>query len=349
LTRILYVLGTRPEVIRSARILQLLANSEDVELLILSTGQHYDERMLSGFLRELDVPPVTYDLGVGSLDPVEQTARIIAGTGGVIREANPDSVCVFGDTNSTLGGALAAAKAEVPLVHIEAGCRSFDQGMPEELNRRAVDHMSTLLLAVSELAAHNLERERVMGEVHIVGDPQFDMFLEQTRGLTPAGESNYGLITLHRQENADDPVRLAAILSGISKGGGDLEWIFPVHPRTAKRLPAVPAGVRTVAPVLYRELLQLLLSARVCVTDSGGLQKEAFWARVPCVTVRATTEWMETVAQGANELATPVTVATAVAHALTKRLPVEHDNPYGDGRASEEIASILRVTQQVGR
>jgi UDP-N-acetylglucosamine 2-epimerase len=339
----LYVLGTRPEVIRSARILQLLAGSDDVELIVVNTGQHYDERMLSGFLHELDVPPVGFDLAVGSLDPVEQTARIMSGIGRVIRESEPALVCVFGDTNSTLGGALAASKAGVALVHIEAGCRSFDRTMPEELNRRAVDHMADLLLAVSELAAHNLERERVIGEVRIVGDPQYDMFVEQTRDLSPATDASHGLITLHRQENADDPVRLATILSGVVKGGGDLEWVFPVHPRTAKQLSTVPEQIRVVEPVLYGELLQTLLSAVVCVTDSGGLQKEAFWARVPCVTVRGTTEWMETVAQGANELASPTDVAAAVAHALTKSLPTEHENPYGDGRASENIASILRA------
>ncbi len=327
--------------IRSARILQLLDRDPDVELALVNTGQHYDKRMMSGFLHELSVPPIDHDLGVGSGDPVTQTAQIIEAIGRVLDAVEPTSVCVFGDTNSTLGAAIAAAKAAVPLVHIEAGCRSFDREMPEELNRRIVDQISQLLLAVSELAAHNLEREHVMGEVQIVGDPQFDIFLEQTEPLR-RGRLGRGLITLHRQENADDPRRLACILAGIAEGGGALRWTFPVHPRTARALPAVPESIETVEPLLYRELLETLFASDVCVTDSGGLQKEAFWARVPCVTVRRTTEWMETVAQGANELADPETVAQAVRHARGKHLPREYENPYGDGRAAEQIAQILR-------
>jgi len=342
LTTVLYVLGTRPEVIRSARILQILAADDDVNLVIVNTGQHYDERMMSGFLTELAVPPVDVDLAVGSADPVVQTARIIHELAAVLEDVSPAVSCVFGDTNSTLGGAIAAVKAGVPLIHIEAGCRSFDPRMPEEVNRRVVDHISSLLLAVSPLAAGNLEREHVLGEIRIVGDPQYDMFVEQTRDLDVAADEPRGLITLHRQENADDPARLSEILAGIAEGGDGLNWIFPVHPRTARRLPAVPSAIKTVEPLLYRELLKTLLGSSVCVTDSGGLQKEAFWARVPCVTVRETTEWLETVEQGANELAGPHDVSDAVARARSKHLTSEYENPYGDGRASEHIASIVK-------
>jgi UDP-GlcNAc3NAcA epimerase len=342
LTTVLYVLGTRPEVIRSARTLQILADDDAVELLLVNTGQHYDERMMGALLAELAVPPIDFDLNVGSDEPARQTARIVTETARVLAETTPDTVCVFGDTNSTLGAAIAAAKAGAGLVHVEAGCRSFDPRMPEELNRRAVDHVSHLLLAVSELAAHNLEREHVMGAVRIVGDPQYDIFLTHVRSIDTTAPRDHGLITLHRQENADDPDRLAQILEEVVAGAPDIPWIFPVHPRTARALSRPPRAVELVEPLLYGELLATLATSRICVTDSGGLQKEAFWARVPCVTVRETTEWMETVAQGANELASPPTVTEAVERARTKRLPGDYENPYGDGRASERIAEILR-------
>jgi UDP-N-acetylglucosamine 2-epimerase len=343
LTTVLYVLGTRPEVIRSARTLQILAAADDVDLLLVNTGQHYDERMMGALLEELDVPPISFDLRVGSDEPAAQTARIVTETARVISDTTPDTVCVFGDTNSTLGAAVAAAKAGVGVVHVEAGCRSFDPRMPEELNRRAVDHISSLLLAVSELAAHNLDREHVMGDVRIVGDPQYDIFLAHAATLDRASRDDRGLITLHRQENADDPARLARILDGIASGGRGIDWIFPVHPRTARALSRPPQGIELVEPLLYAELLATLATSRVCVTDSGGLQKEAFWARVPCVTVRETTEWMETVAQGANELAAPSEVAGAIERARAKHLADDYDNPYGDGRASERIADLLRT------
>lgn len=342
MTTVLYVLGTRPEVIRSARILQILAADPDVRLVIVNTGQHYDEAMMSGLLRELEVPQVDHNLDVGSADPVTQTALIVQAVGTVIQEESPDTVCVFGDTNSTLGGGIAAAKAATALVHIEAGCRSFDRRMPEEINRRAVDHVADLLLAVSELAAHNLEREQVLGEVRVVGDPQFDIFQTNSQSLEVGRDGDRGLITIHRQENADDPVRLAAILAGIAEVDPAMRWTFPVHPRTAKAMGPPPNSIETVEPMLYGELLEALLSSSVCVTDSGGLQKEAFWARVPCVTVRETTEWMETVASGANELTQPDGVLAAVRRARAKHLPRDYENPYGDGRASESIAQILR-------
>jgi UDP-N-acetylglucosamine 2-epimerase len=341
-TTVLYVLGTRPEAIRSARILQVLAADDQVDLTIVNTGQHYDERMLSGFLKELDVPPVDVDLGVGSGDPVSQTARVIESLGSTLRTVQPDTVVVFGDTNSTLGSAIAAVKADIPLVHVEAGCRSFDRRMPEEVNRRAIDHVSDLLLAVSEHAAENLAREHVPGEVRVVGDPLYDIFISQNGGRVASKGSTRGLITLHRQENADDPDRLAEILAGIASGAPEMTWTFPVHPRTAHALSRVPETIHITKPLLYGELLETLFASAVCVTDSGGLQKEAFWARVPCVTVRRTSEWMETVEQGANELASPESVGAAVARARLTSLSPTYENPYGDGHASESIAALLR-------
>jgi UDP-N-acetylglucosamine 2-epimerase len=228
-------------------------------------------------------------------------------------------------------------------VHIEAGCRSYDMRMPEEINRRATDHISDLLLAVSAHAAETLAGERVVGRVMQVGDPQFDVFNERKTPFVARAERRGGLLTLHRQENADDPERLRSLLHEIAAADPELEWVFPVHPRTRKNLHDVPETIMATEPLLYGELLETLVRARVCVTDSGGLQKEAFWARVPCVTVRETTEWVETVAQGANELAQPGGVRGAVERALAKELTELYENPYGDGNASAQIAEALRA------
>jgi UDP-GlcNAc3NAcA epimerase len=342
-----YVLGTRPEVIRSARVLRLLADDRDTETTVIVTGQHYDDNMLGVFLRELEIPYVSSDLGIGSARPGEQTAAVLQGVSLLLHERQLDCLCVFGDTNSTLGAGLAAVKADVPLVHIEAGCRSFDMAMPEEVNRRAVDHISGLLLAVSHLAAENLRREHVPGRVEVVGDPQFDVFSRQPLPVVNREDRHLGLITLHRPENADDPSRLGAILREIAEAPGgstEVEWIFPVHPRTANSLRDTPSNIRLCEPLSYRDLLDALFASRVCVTDSGGLQKEAFWARVPCVTVRRTSEWMETVWAGANVLAQPdADLSDAVAAAASTELPDEYENPYGGGEASEQIVSVLKA------
>jgi len=346
--RIGYVLGTRPEVIRSARLLHLMAADTEIETTVINTGQHYDDNMLGSFLRELDVPHISVDLEVGSQDPVDQTAAVLRGVGNVLRDEPVDCLCVFGDTNSTLGAALAAVKLRTPLVHIEAGCRSYDMAMPEEVNRRLVDHISDLLLPVSELAAQTLRDERVPGHLTIVGDPQFDVFSQQPHPDIRHEDRRFGLITLHRPENADDPSRLTQILEQIAGARVEpaIEWVFPVHPRTAASLASVPDSIRVSGPLGYTDLLKLLFSSRVCVTDSGGLQKEAFWARVPCVTVRRTTEWMETVDAGANELAQPdENLATAVVTASTRELPITYANPYGDGDASSRIVSVLKEWQ----
>lgn len=343
--RIGYVLGTRPEVIRSARILRLLSNDDDVDTVVVNTGQHYDHNMLGAFLDELEVPYVSVDLEVGPADPGVQTATVIEGITRVLRSERVACLCVFGDTNSTLGAAVAAVKGGVPLVHVEAGCRSYDMRMPEEVNRRVVDHMSALLLPVSEHGADVLAGEKVPGEIVVAGDPQFDVFSEQRVRITAGAERTKGLVTLHRPENADHRERLAAILEEVvaAPGADTIEWVFPVHPRTLRALPDVPPMIRVCDPLPYGALLATLLESRVCVTDSGGLQKEAFWARVPCVTVRPTTEWVETVSVGANVLAQPgANVADAVAWALATELPAEYENPYGDGRASERIVSTIK-------
>jgi UDP-N-acetylglucosamine 2-epimerase len=346
---IAYLIGTRPEAIRSARILEILESDRHVRLTLISSGQHFDWNMLPGFIHELSLPPLTIDLQVGRGSPADHVASILAGLARAIRSDPPDALCVFGDTSSTLAGGLAAALLDVPLVHIEAGCRSFDMSMPEEINRRLVDHAAGLLLAVSDVGQQNLLKEAVPGRIEVVGDPQYDVFAREVETLTPdAAESDerIGLVTLHRPSNVDDRKALFGILDQLDAAArdADLRWVFPVHPRTRRVLEETPnRSIQLTEPLLYRDLLAILARASVCVTDSGGLQKEALWMKVPCVTVRTTTEWLETLWQGANVLAPPGSdIAASVVRGLQKG-DRDYSNPYGDGRASERI---VRVTKE---
>lgn len=342
---IAYVIGTRPEAIRSARLLSLLEADSEATLTLINTGQHYDWNMLGGFLEELDAPPVSVDLEVGHSDPPAQIGEIVGKLGPVLEAHRPDALCVFGDTNSSLAGAIAAVKTDVPLVHIEAGCRSFDMRMPEEINRRLIDHMAGLLLAVSGVGRDNLEREQVLGRVEVVGDPQFDVFSRQAAGAPQeADRAGHGLITLHRPQNVDDPAILRSILGQLAQVSEDagIRWTFPVHPRTRRTLEAPGLeGIELVDPMLYGDLLVALRKASVCVTDSGGLQKEALWMRVPCVTIRDSTEWLETIWQGANALAPPGSDIAGTIVAAIERDDADFSNPYGDGRASESIGEAI--------
>ena len=327
------------------RLLSLLAADSDVELTLINTGQHYDWNMLKGFLEELDAPEVTVDLAVGPGRPSQQTAALIARVADFLLDMRPDVLCVFGDTNSSLAGAVAAARTEIPVAHIEAGCRSFDMSMPEEINRRLIDHMAGLLLAVSEVSHQNLVRENVLGRIQVVGDPLFDIFVKRRPPRPSAQDRLQGLITLHRPSNVDNPEVLREVLKMLGEASNmtGVKWIFPVHPRTRRGLDtAAMESIRFVEPFLYDDLLRALAESQVCVTDSGGLQKEAMWMEVPCVTVRTSTEWLETVDQGVNKLAPPGTDITgAVLHSLS---PAQRDfsNPYGDGHASEYIVAALK-------
>jgi UDP-N-acetylglucosamine 2-epimerase len=324
-----------------------------VVLRIVNSGQHFDANMFGNFFVELNVPQATDNLGVVMQNPADQVAEIMRRAATPLTEFRPDVVCVFGDTNSSLAFGLTAVKLHMPLVHIEAGCRSHDMSMPEEVNRRIIDHISGLLLAVSELGATNARSERVPGDVSVVGDPLYDVY-SRVRLASANGDrqvemygikGSLGLMTLHRPSNVDDPQNLRDILGQLGEASdrSGLDWVFPVHPRTRRSLPAqIPTSVRLVEPLPYTSLLDLLHSARVCVTDSGGLQKEALWARVPCVTIRPNTEWMETVWQRANVLA-PLgsDIAGTIAYSLDHAESVDFSNPYGDGRSSERVVRAI--------
>ena len=347
--RVLSVVGNRPQFVKAFPLSEAF-RERGVEEIVLHTGQHYDPELSEIFFRELDLPPPAIRLDSGSGSHAEQTARMLPGIERAVRETAPDRVLVFGDTNSTLAGALAAAKVGVPVAHVEAGLRSFDRTMPEELNRIVVDHLSELLLAPTDAAVANLGDEGLTDGVHQVGDVMYDASLRlaplararshalEETGVAPGA---YSLLTLHRQANVErEP--LARIVTALERLADPV--VFPAHPRTRAALTAariaLPANVRLLQPVGYLDFAALASQARVVLTDSGGVQKEAYWYAVPCVTLRESTEWMETVAAGWNTLAgtDPARIVAAVRAAARRQ---HHPHLYGDGRAATRIADLV--------
>lgn len=346
--RIVSVVGARPQFIKAAAVSRILS-SRHQEVLV-HTGQHYDPLLSDIFFSELGLPPPHYHLGVGSGPHGKQTAQMLERLERVLLKERPQRVLVYGDTNSTLAGALAAAKLSLPLAHVEAGLRSGDRTMPEEINRILTDHCADLLFCPTPTAVDNLAREGVTRGVHLVGDVMYDSLLARLDGLDPrptlqrlgVRPREYLLVTVHRAANTDDPRRLRSILDALAAVA--LPSVFPAHPRVAKAMAAArispPANVRVVAPVGYGDMLALEKEARCILTDSGGMQKEAFLLGVPCVTLRDETEWPETVACGWNTLAGADRERIAAA---VNRPPPSGERPplFGDGRAAEKIVSLL--------
>lgn len=350
---VMTVVGARPQFVKAAPVSRALQRAGIRETLV-HTGQHYDVRMSDIFFEQLGLPAPAHHLDVGSMSHGAQTGRIMERLEPVLQSAAPDWLLVYGDTNSTLGGALVAAKLHVPVAHVEAGLRSFDRRMPEEVNRVLTDHVSTRLYVPTPTAAANLAAEGIRGPtVRCVGDVMLDAV--RLFGSLPATAPSatvalgvvprsFALVTIHRAENTDDPARLAAIMDGMDRLAREVPVIWPVHPRLAARLAGrpVPSGMHRVEPFSYFDMLRAQRDAAVVVTDSGGLQKEAFFAGVPCVTLRDTTEWVETVTLGWNRLVPPqdgATIAQAARDAIGTR--GETAMPYGDGRAAEVIAADL--------
>jgi len=348
--RVVTVIGNRPQFVKAAAVSRAL-RAEHHELLV-HTGQHYDDELSTVFVDELGIPRPGRELGLGSGTNTEQTARMLAALGPLLEQERPDAVLVYGDTNSTLAGGLAAAQARIPVAHVEAGMRSFDRRMPEELNRVLTDHLSDLLLAPSETAMENLRREGVAGTARLVGDVMVDVArLVQPRAredLAPLHAAAvqpgaYVLATAHRAGNVDDPERLRALVALLL--GVPHHVVLPLHPRTRARLEAaglldaLAADVTITPPLGPLAFTSLLVHARAVLTDSGGVQKEAYLAGVPCVTLRDTTEWVETVATGWNVLVD--LDAAAALRALERPLPPERPELYGDGRAGERVVAEL--------
>jgi UDP-N-acetylglucosamine 2-epimerase len=350
--RVVTVIGNRPQFVKAAAVSRLLRAEHD-ELLV-HTGQHHDDELSTVFVQELGVPRPERELGIHGGTNTEQTARMLAALGPLLAAERPDLLLVYGDTNSTLAGGLAAAQARIAVAHVEAGMRSFDRAMPEELNRVLTDHLSDVLLCPSETAVENLEREHVAGRVDLVGDVMVDVaLLFQPRALADpaplaragveAGE--YVLATAHRAGNVDDPGRLRRLVDLLL--AMPLPVVLPLHPRTRARLEAAgwlgelerAPGVRLQPPLGYLEFTALLGHARAVLTDSGGVQKEAYLAGVPCVTLRDTTEWVETVQAGWNVLVD--LDAAAAVEAVGRRPSAQRPPLYGDGRAGARVVAAL--------
>jgi UDP-N-acetylglucosamine 2-epimerase len=342
--RVLSVVGNRPQFIKSGPVSEAL-RAAGADEVVLHTGQHWDRELSEVFFEELGLPAPAYRLDLHTADPAAMRPGIVD----AVERERPDWVLVYGDTNSTLAGAEAALAAGVAVAHVEAGLRSGDLSMPEERNRIAVDRISQLLLPPDERSRATLEREGVSGRIEVVGDVMADAsfrFAPIARerseilsrlGVAPGG---YVVATIHREANVE-PERLARIVDGLGRIDGPV--LFPAHPRTRARLGKVPPNVRVLEPLGYLDMAALASQARVIVTDSGGLQKEAYWYGVPCVTARPSTEWVDTVEVGANVLVDddPERLATAVAAA---RMPDERPPLYGDGNASTKVAAALRAS-----
>lgn len=358
------IVGVRPEIIKSAPLLHLLKNDPEIELELIYSGQHYDFEMSKIFFNELDLADPLHNLNIGSGSHAIQTARLMTRAEKAIRNLRPDIVMVFGDTNTTLAGALAAIKMRVAVCHVEAGLRSYDISMPEEINRVLTDHCSQMLCAPTSVAFKNLRNEGIYeSNILLSGDTNYDAILQHKEdikkstivkdlGLT---EKIYAVLTLHRPENVDVSTRLRKIVSAMISLS-EVTVVFPVHPRTKKNFRRSNLGsvlkkapnLMLTEPLGYYDMLSLMKRSEVVLTDSGGIQKEAFLLYVPCVTLRYRTEWLETLELGANTLVGAETNKIIVE---TRRVLENGDvrkrlktlpNPYGDGKASWKIVKDLK-------
>ncbi|MCV9884749.1 non-hydrolyzing UDP-N-acetylglucosamine 2-epimerase [Metabacillus halosaccharovorans] len=350
--KIITIVGARPQFIKLAPVSRELR--KQYKEIIINTGQHYDYNMAGVFFEELDIPKPDYDLGVGSGSHGKQTGDMLAKIEEVIFTEQPDAVLVYGDTNSTLAGALAASKLHIPLFHVEAGLRSYNKRMPEEVNRVLTDHVSDLLFCPTEHAINNLKKEGITENAIAVGDVMYDAvkynikIAEQNYSLGKFNveKGSYILATIHRAENTDDRARLEAIFTSLSRLSNTI--ILPLHPRTQRllreqglfHLIESSDNIQIIEPVSYLEMLLLEQNAMAIITDSGGVQKEAYFAKVPCFTLRDQTEWVETVEVGWNMLVNPITQDLAEL-VKDKNMPIYKENLYGDGHASSKIVEQI--------
>jgi UDP-GlcNAc3NAcA epimerase len=358
--KIVTIVGARPQFIKAAAVSRVIRNdyATQIEEVLVHTGQHYDDNMSKVFFDELDIPHPKYNLEISGGQHGAMTGRMLEAVESVLLKEKPDWLLIYGDTNSTLAGALAAAKLHIPIAHIEAGLRSFNMRMPEEVNRILADRVSSLLFCPTETAVSNLRNEGVTQEVHNVGDVMYDVALfyrDRARqqstmlpalGLTPG---KFALATCHRAENTDDPSRLGAILKALGKLAEQLPVVLPLHPRTRKLVSDYGyahhlAALNVTDPLPFLDMVALEQAARIILTDSGGVQKEAFFYGIPCITMRDETEWVETTASGSNVL---VGASYSALLEWTSKLlrgewtPQFNTAPYGDGSAAANLLQIL--------
>ena len=389
--KIVTIVGARPQFIKAAAVSRAmqahnqrgpstgrLSSEKKIHEIFVHTGQHYDYLMDRVFFEELELPRPDYHLGVGSGSHARQTGTMLERIETVLERERPEMVLVYGDTNSTLAGALAAAKLNIPVAHVESGLRSYNRSMPEEINRLITDHLATLLFCPTPQSVRNLEKEGIKDgrttSVRKVGDVMYDSILYYSKlaekkstilkdlnlcSSTPNSElrtQNYYLATLHRAENTDDPKRLKSILKALSEIGRKMPVVLPLHPRTRKMMKTYglfpkSREIRWIEPVSYLNMLSLEKNAKAILTDSGGVQKEAYWLKVPCFTLREETEWVETARSGWNVLVGTETrrIVEEVSRLEKRKRPLSPPRRigvFGEGKASERIVEILtrRIT-----
>jgi len=351
--KILSVVGARPQFIKAAPVSRALR--QVAHEVLVHTGQHYDYEMSAIFFDELQIPPPDYNLEIGSGSHGWQTGQMLIRIEETLLKEQPDWVLVYGDTNSTLAGALAAVKLHIPLAHVEAGLRSLNREMPEEHNRVLTDHAADLLLCPTQTAVNHLAREGVTRGVHLVGDVMVDAILynialaeQRSDAMARLGlvSGGYALATIHRPSNTDDPAQLRAILTALRALASDYPVVFPVHPRTRRKLAeletSLAPNLKLIEPVGYLDMLVLERHARLILTDSGGVQKEAYFFAVPCLTLRRETEWVETVETGWNQLVGD-DLASILQLARDLRPTGSPPPLFGDGHAAERIAVLLKA------
>jgi UDP-N-acetylglucosamine 2-epimerase (non-hydrolysing) len=352
-THIAHVVGARPNFMKAAPVHEALARS-GVTQRVIHTGQHYDERLSDIFFRQLELPEPDVNLGVGSGSHSAQTARVLLGLEQTIQADSTSAVVVYGDVNSTLAAALLCAKEQIPLVHVEAGLRSFDRSMPEEINRVLTDAVTDLLLITSpEAYAHLADEGISASRIRFVGNPMIDTLLRHRHRFDPAPvvaslglPSEYGVVTLHRPANVDDPTVARSVIKGLHAIAATLPLVVPLHPRGREHLGSLgledAVGLHVIEPLGYVEFLSLISGAKLAITDSGGVQEETTILEVPCLTVRPNTERPITITHGTNRLCTPDSLAAAAQAALLGEHTYPEDRPpLWDGRAGQRIAAAI--------
>ena len=354
--KILTIIGARPQFIKAVSFSRYLKNSSDIQEIILHTGQHYDYNMNDKFFSELDISIPDYNLGVGSDTPARQTAKMMMGIEDITLKEWPDFILIYGDTNSTIAGALVGAKLHIPVIHIEAGLRSYDRKMPEEINRIVSDTISTILFCPTQTAVNNLKKEGIIKGVYNVGDVMFETYLyykdKAQKTSTILNKLNlklkeFILCTIHRASNTDNTENLKNIFIGLTNS--EERIILPLHPRTTKKINQneslkkyIGQNIRIIDPIGYFDMIHLEANAKKIVTDSGGVQKEAYFNKIPCITLRENTEWIETIEEGANKLVgvNPEKIKDGINNFYPKEQNFSK-SLYGDGRTSEKIIKIL--------
>lgn len=357
--KIITVVGARPQFIKVAAVSHSIRKIPSLVEILIHTGQHFDENMSKVFFDELEISPPKYNLGIAGGSHGVQTGQMLEGIENILMQETPDIVLVYGDTNSTIAGSLAASKLHIPVAHVEAGLRSFNRHMPEEINRVVTDHISDILFVPTETGIQNLRKEGVVEErLHLIGDVMYDAALHFGRKASEVSTilnrmkldpKSYILATVHRAENTDSPELLHSILEGLARVAVNIPVILPLHPRTRKIIDGdssfsrVRKMLNLIDPIGYLDMIMLEKNARLIATDSGGVQKEAFFYGVPCVTLRCETEWVELLNLNWNILAPPVEGAEVIAKIILSRLDGFGINaePYGKGNAGDKIVSLL--------